>query len=212
MSFLWQGAAFRKRSDALSDGPAESGGSSQGLMPAKQGPGNRKEEARGSGASQSRTHFPSRVRRNRKPPGGRFRERTTDEVRFNGHPIGNRLSMSQDGDERIPPGNRSPAARQGSGTRRNRNRNSNIPAKEPEGPTGAARPRPEPPWESQDRLRAERTDLGTVEAGGNAGLHFVWGPCRIARTAPRSRHFPRHPELVSGSRPPPALPLPTWML
>ena len=42
----------------------------------KRGPGNRKEEARGGGASQSRTHFPSRVRRNLKPPGGRNRERT----------------------------------------------------------------------------------------------------------------------------------------
>jgi hypothetical protein len=63
----------------------------------------------------------------------------------------------------------------GRGTRRNRNRASNGSAKEPEGPTGAARPRPEPPWESKPRLRARRTDLGTVEAGGNAGLHFVLG-------------------------------------
>src|SRR5687768_10823566 len=50
----------------------------------KRGPGNRKEEARGGGASQSRTHFPSRVRRNRKPPGGRFRERTPKKLRFVG--------------------------------------------------------------------------------------------------------------------------------
>src|SRR5215213_6390045 len=83
--------------------------------------------------------------------------------------------MPQGGEAWIPPGNRSPAARQGVGTRRDRNRNSDIPAKEPEGPTGAARPRPEPPWESEFRFRARRTDLGTVEAGSDAGLHFVLG-------------------------------------
>src|SRR4051812_42268081 len=46
----------------------------------KRGPGNRKEEARGGGASQGRTHFPSRVRRNPKPPGGRNRERTAAKL------------------------------------------------------------------------------------------------------------------------------------
>ena len=48
----------------------------------------------------------------------------------------------------------------GRGTRRNRNRTSNGPAKEPEGPTGAARPRPEPPWERRSRLRQDRRNQG----------------------------------------------------
>src|SRR5918997_1545762 len=56
----------------------KSSGGSRG----KRGPGNRKEEARGGGASRSRTHFPSRVRRNLKPPGGRNRERTNEKLRF----------------------------------------------------------------------------------------------------------------------------------
>jgi hypothetical protein len=80
MSFLSQSAALRKRRDALSDGPAESGRSLRTEAERSEVPGNRKEEARGGGASQSRTHFPSRVRRNLKPPGGRNRERTTAKL------------------------------------------------------------------------------------------------------------------------------------
>ena len=85
---LSQGAAFpetERHSQRRSRGERRK---SSDRSRSKRGPGNRKEEARGGGSGQCRTHFPSRVRRNWKPPGRRFRERTTDEVRFNGRPIG----------------------------------------------------------------------------------------------------------------------------
>ena len=140
----------------------------------KQGPGNRKEEARGRGASRSRTHFPSRVRRNLKPPGGRNGERTSKKFASSNVRQGTFNSKPQGREEGTRQGTEA-GRKAGRGTRRNRNRISNDPAKEPEGPTGAARPRPEPPWERRSRLRAGSTEPGTVEAGSNAGLHFVSG-------------------------------------
>jgi hypothetical protein len=78
----------------------------------KRGPGNRKEEARGGGASQSRTHFPSRVRRNPKPPGGRNRERTRRSSLHRsptGKPEFEAARFPKEGPAREP----KPAARQG---------------------------------------------------------------------------------------------------
>jgi hypothetical protein len=93
--------------------------------------------------------------------------------------------------ERIPPGNRSPAARQGAGPAGTGAGIAIFRRKEPEGPTGAARPRPEPPWESELRFRARRTEPGTVEAGSDAGLHFVWGWSGVHRPCWREAGYRR---------------------
>jgi hypothetical protein len=188
----------------------------------KRGPGNRKEEARGGGASQSRTHFPSRVRRNLKPPGGWNRERTTAK-------LASRTTDREPDFEAARPRRKEPArepkpaARQGA---------------EPAGTgTGSAmilrrnlRDRPGPrglgrnlPGKGDLAFTGRPTDLGTVEAGSNAGLHFVLGlavrpgpghslesrkpcgggagsvPVRIPLS--RKRRSP-HPGLDSGSKSP----------
>jgi hypothetical protein len=161
---LSQGSGLPETERRSQQRPGGDRGSSKEPRLSKQGPGNRKEEARGSGASQSRTHFPSRVRRNLKPPGGGNRERTSEKLRFIEVRQGTFNSKPQGREGRYPPGNRRPAARQGSepagtGTGSAMNRR-----KEPEGPTGAARPRPEPPWERRLRLHGQAN--GPRDSGG----------------------------------------------
>jgi len=160
----------------------------------KRGPGNRKEEARGGGASQCRTHFPSRVRRNPKPPGGRNRERIPKKLRFVGIRKGTGCRSRKAETEGTRQGTEA-GRKVGRGTRRNRNRTSDGPAKEPEGPTGAARPRPEPPWESEPCLRARRN--GPRDSGGRQRCRppFRFGarPWRRRREHPPFPPPSRHP-------------------
>jgi hypothetical protein len=126
----------------------------------KRGPGNRKEEARGGGASQSRTHFPSRVRRTLKPSGGRNRERTTAKLASRTTDREPELEAARPR-RKDPAREPKPAARRGAEPAGTESRISNDPVVEPEGPTEAARPRPEPPWERRFRLRAGPTEPGS---------------------------------------------------
>jgi hypothetical protein len=149
----------------------------------KRGPGNRKEEARGGGASQCRTHFPSRVRRNPKPPGGRNRERTRRS--FASSESGRETSIEAERRRKKTRQGTEAGRKAGRGTRRNLNRNSDIHGswnlRDRPGPQGLGR---NLPGKARLAFGRDETDLGTVEAGGNVGLHFCLGPRSFGPSVP----------------------------
>jgi hypothetical protein len=100
------------------------------------------------------------------------------EASLHRSPTGNLRSKPQGGGRRNPPGNRRPAARQGSEPAGTRARSAMIWRKEPEGPTGAARPRPEPPWERRPRLhgQSQRNQGQWRPAAMPASISFWGGP------------------------------------
>lgn len=163
LSFLWQGEAFRKRKDAPRHGQAENSGSfrTEAEGSKVRATGRKKREAAAQAKAEPTFLLGSGGTRSPRAEGT---AKGHEEASLHRRPIGNRNSKPQGSVGRNPPGNRRPAARQGSEPAGTGTGSAMILAKEPEGPTGAARPRPEPPWERRSRLRGQ--NHGPGDSGG----------------------------------------------
>jgi hypothetical protein len=151
---LSQGRPFRKRKRRSPRWPRGTRRKSSDGSRKKRGPG----QPEGRSARRRRKPKPNPLSfegpAEPEAPGRRNRERTSKKLRFLEVRQGTRIRSRKAEKEGTRQGTE--AGREaGRGTRRNRNRTRKGPAKEPEGPTGAARPRPEPPWERRSRLNGQ---------------------------------------------------------